>query len=226
MSAVSSREKNMLLITAVLVLYAVAALSYKKQAANWKAARRTFMAAQRKVTEERELIAARDMWAERYEAMRELMPIFPYEKDVDTHWLNLMDSTATRNGFAISRRQANKEQEVGDVYELPIECKDWEAPLESLVRFLYDLHQQGAMLDVRQLFIRPSTKPGYLKGSFTLYCAYMRGDAESLPPPSVSAGAETNGLPPTADGTVTNSAAIPPPGTGTAVTNPVAGEGS
>jgi len=58
MSAVSSREKNMLLITAVLVLYAVAALSYKKQAANWKAARRTFMAAQRKVTEERELIAA------------------------------------------------------------------------------------------------------------------------------------------------------------------------
>ena len=226
MSAVSSREKNMLLITAVLVLYAVAALSYKKQAANWKAARRTYAAAKRKVTEERALIAARDMWSERYETMRGLMPIFPYEKDVDTHWLNLMDSAATRNGFSISRRQANKEVEVGDVYELPIECKDWEAPLESLVRFLHDLHQQGAMLDVRQLFIRPSTRPGFLKGSFTLYCAYMRGDAESLPRPPVPAGAETNGLPPTADGTVTNSAAIPPPGTGTAVTNPVAGEGS
>lgn len=37
------------------------------------------------------------------------------------------------------------------------------------------------MLDVRQLFIRPANRPGYLKGTFTLYCAYMRGD-EARPP--------------------------------------------
>ena len=181
MSTVTSREKNMLLVAVVAVLYAAAALSYKKQVANWKAAERIYQSAQKKVQEERALIAARDEWSARYEQMRDLMPVFPYDQDVDTHWLNIMDAAASRNGLMIARRQASKEVEVGDVYELPIECKDWEGTREALVKFLYDLHQEGAMLDVRQLFIRPANRPGYLKGTFTLYCAYMRGD-EARPP--------------------------------------------
>lgn len=180
MSTVSPREKNMLLITIVIVLYAFAALSFKKQMANWKTAEKVYVAAQKKCQEEKDLIAARDEWVERYEKLRERMPVFPYEKDVDTHWLNIMDTAATRNGLSIARRQTNKEAEVGDVYELPIDCKDWEGTLESLVKFLYDLNQAGSMLDVRQLFVRPSNKPGLLKGSFTLYCAYMRGKTVSV----------------------------------------------
>jgi hypothetical protein len=176
MSTVTSREKNMLLVAVVVLLYAAAALSYKKQMTNWKAAERIYRSAQKKVQEERALIAARDEWSARYAQMRDLMPVFPYEQDVDTYWLNVMDAAASRNGLMIARRQANKEIEVGDVYELPIECKDWEGTLEALVKFLYDLHKEGAMLDVRQLFIRPANRPGYLKGTFTLYCAYMRGD--------------------------------------------------
>ena len=186
MSAISSREKNILLITVVIVLYALAAISYKKQAANWKIAQRIYKTARQKVAEERALISDKDAWDAKYAQMRELMPPFPYDKDVDTHWLNLMDDTALKNGFTILRRQTNKELEVGDVYELPIECRDWEAPLEALVKFLYALQQKGAMLDVRQLFIRPSNKPGYLKGSFTLYCAYMRSDqAQTMNPAPV-----------------------------------------
>lgn len=176
MSAISPREKNMLLIAVTVLLYASAALTFKKQAANWKTAERLYGSAMKKVQEENALIAAKQEWNEKYAQMRELMPVFPYDKDVDTHWLNLMDSVATRNGFTIARRQTSKETEVGDVYELPIDCKDWEGTLESLVKFLYDLNQEGAMLDVRQLFIRPSNRPGYLKGTFTLYCAYMRGN--------------------------------------------------
>ncbi|HOM59381.1 MAG TPA: hypothetical protein P5026_14475 [Kiritimatiellia bacterium] len=181
MSTVTSREKNMLLVAVVVVLYAIAALSYKKQVANWKAAERVYRSAQKKVQEERALIAARNEWDARYAQMRDLMPVFPYEQAVDTYWLNVMDAAAARNGLMIARRQANKEVEVGDVYELPIECKDWEGTLEALVKFLYDLHKEGAMLDVRQLFIRPSNRPGYLKGTFTLYCAYIRGD-DARPP--------------------------------------------
>jgi len=101
-----------------------------------------------------------------------------------------MDSVATRNGFTIARRQTGKEAEVGDVYELPIDCKDWEGSLESLVKFLYDLNREGAMLDVRQLYVRPSNKPGYLKGTFTLYCAYMRGDVEKEKPAPLPAQPE------------------------------------
>lgn len=194
MSAVSSREKNMLLVTVVIVLYAAAGLSFKKQIANWKAEQKVYATAQKKFKEEKALIAARDEWTDRYEEVRDLMPVFPFDKDVDTHWLNVMDSAATRNGLTISRRQTNKEAEVGDVFELPIDCKDWEGSLESLVKFLYDLHKEGAMLDMRQLFIRPSNKPGYLKGTFTLYCAYMRGDVgkQAAAPAAAISGVKTN----------------------------------
>ena len=204
MSAVTSREKTMLLVAVVAVLYAAAALSFKKQATNWKASQRLYASAQKKLQEERELIAAKDEWTAKYERLRGLMPVFPYDKDVDTHWLNIMDSTATRNGFTIARRQTSKEVEVGDVYELPIDCKDWEGTLESLVKFLYDLHQEGAMLDVRQLFVRPSNRPGFLKGTFTLYCAYMRGDEQKQAAggrPQAGAPAEPEG------GAATNRAA-------------------
>ncbi len=176
MSTVTSREKSMLLIAVVAVLYAIAALSYKTQLANWKREERIYKTAQKKLLEERALIAAREEWSERYTRMRDLMPVFPYEQDVATYWLNLMERASNENGLTIARRQTGKENEVGDVFELPIECRDWEGTLESLVKFLYDLQKAGAMLDVRQLFVRPSNRPGYLKGTFTLYCAYMRGD--------------------------------------------------
>ena len=232
MSTVSPKEKNMLMVTVVIVLYAFAGLSFKKQVANWKASERVYVTAQKKLQEEKALIAARDEWAARYEQVRELMPVFPRDKDVDTHWLNLMDSAATRNGLTIARRQTNKEAEVGDVYELPIDCKDWEGSLESLVKFLYDLNQEGAMLDVRQLYVRPSNKPGLLKGTFTLYCAYMRGkvvERQAAPskqaspekPAAAAAAPEAAGKPedtpapppeqPAADGGTTNGPAAPPP---------------
>ena len=222
MSAVTSREKTMLLVAIVVVLYAAAALSFKKQSTNWKASQRLYASAQKKLQEERELIAAKDEWTAKYEQMRGLMPVFPYDKDVDTHWLNIMDSTATRNGFTIARRQTSKEVEVGDVYELPIDCKDWEGTLEALVKFLYDLHQEGAMLDVRQLFVRPSNRPGYLKGTFTLYCAYMRGDekkqaASGKPQAGAGAPAEAE------DGAETNRAAETVSGADAGVASPAAG---
>lgn len=176
MSTISSKEKNLLLIVGVVILYGVAALSYKPQMVNLNIAKRSFEREEKKLRDERDLIANRAQWNERYETMRSMMPPFPYEKDVVTYWLSLMDTAASKQGLTISRRQANKEVEVGDVYELPLDCKDWEGTLEQLVKFLYEIDQQGAMLDMRQLYIRPATKPGFLKGTFTLYCAYMRGD--------------------------------------------------
>ena len=196
MSTVTSREKTMLLVAAVAVLYAIAALSYKGQAANWKKEEKTWKTAQKKAQEEKALIAASADWETRYAQMRGLMPVFPYDRDVDTYWLNMMDAAATRNGLFISRRQTGKETEVGDVYELPIDCKGWEGTLESLVKFLYDLQKEGAMLDVRQLFVQPlAGKPGYLKGTFTLTCAYMRGEESSKAPKAETPKAESDAEP-------------------------------
>ena len=176
MSTITSKEKNMLMVTVVLVLYAVAALCYKGQREKWEKSQHAYMLNQEKYSAECDLIDAKAEWSGKYQRMCSLMPIFPYEKDVDTHWLNIMDTVASKNALSISRRQTGKEVEAGDVYELPIDCKNWEGTLESLVTFLYGLRQAGAMVDVRQLYVRAATHPGYLKGTFSLNCAYMRGE--------------------------------------------------
>ena len=67
-----------------------------------------------------------------------------------------------------------------------VECKEWEGSLESLVKFLYAVHAEGAMLDVRKLFIRPGSSAAGkaatgLRGSFTLFCAYLRSDSNPNP---------------------------------------------
>ena len=177
MSVISSKEKNMLLIGLIVVLYGVAALCYKVQMPNWTKENKIRLAAEKKLTDEKTLIAACEDWQRQYAEVREIMPVFPYDKDVDTHWLRTVKTIATQQGLSTTPNQA-KEIEVGGVYELPIDCKAWEGSLESLVTFLYELStQENAMLDVRKLFIQTvNNKPGTLKGSLTLYSAYMRSN--------------------------------------------------
>jgi len=177
MSTISPKEKNMLLIGAVAVLYGIAAVCYKTQMPNWKKEQRVYQSAEKKLQEERALIAAHATWRGEYDSIREFMPVFPYELDNNTYWMRLMENTAETNELTIKNRTPNKEIEVGGVYEFPIDCRDWEGSLDALVHFLYDLStQEGAMLDVRQLHIRPTNRAGILRGTFTLYSAYMRGN--------------------------------------------------
>ena len=55
--------------------------------------------------------------------------------------------------------------------------RNWEGALESLVKFMHELENTTeGMFDVGYLNFKPSSKKGYMKGSFTLTCAYMRED--------------------------------------------------
>jgi hypothetical protein len=86
-----------------------------------------------------------------------------------------MDEIAADHKIDISVRQAGKEVEAGEVMELPIDVKNWEGSWEALLRFLHTLEtKDDGMFDIRAISFKPSGKKGYLKGSFTLTCAYMR----------------------------------------------------
>jgi len=178
MSTISPKEKRILLIGAVVVLYGIAFVCYKTQMPNWAKEHKLYLAAEKKLHDERALIAARAEWKEKYDEVRDFMPTFPYEHDLFTSWLRVVDNVAKTNQFNIARRPpSSKEIEIGGVYEMPLDYKDWEGSLEALLGFLYDLNtEEGAMLDVRQLYFRTINRPGILKGNFTLYCAYMRGN--------------------------------------------------
>lgn len=178
---VSERELTLAAAALVIALFGVTGMVARSRLEAWAAARTRTRALSRAIAEEHALIAQREAWEARYAAVADQMPVFRPDRKVETYWLDLMDSVALKNKLQIRRRQAGAEQTVGDVYELPIECRDWAGSESSLAHFLYDLQSEGAMLDVRQLSIKPEASSGLLRGRFTLYCAYLRADAADVP---------------------------------------------
>lgn len=176
MNNMSLREKAVLATIAVVLLYALAVvLWFTNQENAWKRSAKIYKSACDTYEKECRLIAEREKWNEAYEAEKSQMPTFAFGKTTDTTWLQKMDELAEKHHISISQRQGGKEVEKGDVLELPIDVRNWEGALESLVQFMHELENTSeGMFDIASLNFKPSTKKGYLKGSFTLTCAYMR----------------------------------------------------
>ena len=176
MNTMSLREKAVLAVLGMILLYFLAAaLWFVSQQDAWRKAARSYAQARKTYMDECKLIAERQKWNQAYEDEKALMPTFETGKATDTTWQRKMEEIAQKNHISISQRQVGKEVEAGDVYELPIEVKSWEGALESLVKFLHELENTDeGMFDVRMINMRPSSKRGYLKGSLTVTCAYMR----------------------------------------------------
>ena len=176
MSEMGMKEKAIVAVLAVVVLYAAAvAIWFMSAEREWAKAAKNYRTQCERFEKEERLIAEREKWEEAYEAEKAAMPTFETGKDTDTTWLKKMDELALKNRVLIGQRQGGTEVEAGDVLELPIEVKSWEASLEALVKFLHELENTDeGMFDVRAINFKPNTKTGYLRGSFTLTCAYMR----------------------------------------------------
>lgn len=177
MMRMNPRELVLLLATLAVALFGVSYLAMRPKAREWKAIRETKAELRRQVARDRELIASREQWAGELETLSGLLTEVPAGQKVDVFWLTMMDGKAEQHGIKVLRRSAGEEKRMGDVYEMPIECQDWEGDLKSLVHFLFDLQSAGAMLDIRQLQVRPKSG-AELKGRFSLSCAYTRGSAK------------------------------------------------
>lgn len=178
MGAMSLKEQAVVAIIGVIAAYALAVGTWFMYAEDaWKKSVKTYNKAVETYNKEKKLISERAKWEKAYEEEKSHMPFFASGKSTDTTWLAKMDEIAAKNHIFISQRQGGKEIEAGDVLELPIEVKSWEGALESLVKFMHELENTDeGMFDFKQINFRPSNKKGYLKGSFTLTCAYMRED--------------------------------------------------
>jgi len=119
------------------------------------------------------LVDERAQWEDEMAQLQTLMPQFPAGMRMDVHWLREMEGKAAKHDLKILRHEAGNEQREGPIYELPVFCRRWEGTLDALVHFLFDLQSEGAMLDVRYLYIKPKDKVIH-DGRFDLYCAYRR----------------------------------------------------
>ena len=170
------RQKALMATAGVIVLYAVAAgVWFFSAEAAWKKAAKAYDKAKDTYQREVKLIGEKRKWTDAYENEKATMPTFEAGKATDTTWRRKLDELAAKHHIAIASAQTGKEVEAGDVLELPIEVKSWEGCLEALVKFMHELENTNdGMFDITQLNFKPSSKKGYLRGSFTLNCAYMR----------------------------------------------------
>lgn len=176
MDNLTLKEKAILAVAGVVLLYAVAvAVWFLHSADAWKKAAKQYANAVKAYKAETKLIGEKEKWTQAYEDEKSLMPLFESGKDTETVWFAKMDEIATKNYIQISSRQGGKEIEAGDVYEMPLDVKTWEGAWENLVKFAWELENTSeGMFDIRSISFKPSGKKGYLKGSFSLTCAYMR----------------------------------------------------
>ena len=172
----SLREKALMAMVGTVVLYAIAVgIWFFSAESAWKKAAKNYAKAKETYQKEVKLIGEKSKWADAYEAEKAQMPTFEAGKATDTTWRRKLDEIAEKHHFLISSAQTGKEVEAGDVLELPIDVKSWEGCLESLVKLMHELENTSeGMFDITQISFKPSSKKGYLRGSFTLNCAYMR----------------------------------------------------
>ncbi len=170
------KEKAIVSVLVVVVLYALAAATWFMHSEGaWKKARGRYESACKTYQKECVTIANKDKYVEDYEKAKEFMPMFEASKTTEATWLKKMREIATKNLVVISQDEAKPEVTGDDVHELPIEVRSWEASLEGLVKFMHELENtEEGMFAITDLNFRPSSKKGYLRGSFTLKCAYMR----------------------------------------------------
>ena len=170
------KEKAMMAVVAVVVLYAVAVgVWFFSAESAWKRAAKAYSRECDRYEQEEKLISEKRKWNELNDREKAAMPTFEAGKATDTVWLRKVEDLARTNLVLITSIDSGKEVEAGDVLELPIEVKSWEGSLEALVKFMHALENStDGMFDVKEISLKPSQKKGYLRGSLSITCAYMR----------------------------------------------------
>jgi len=118
----------------------------------------------------------------RLDELLRALPRYPADRDVTADLLKLVETTAGEHGLRLTRREPERERSAGELYEVAINC-NWEGTLEALVRFLFAIQSQGAVLDVRQLTVTsPKATSSALSGTLTIACAYTRSRPAAAAP--------------------------------------------
>ncbi len=178
----SRHDRTMLALTAAVVLFGLLGAAWKPRMQAIRDRREEVENLEAQLLLQREMIAARDLWADRYDKVRDQIFSYGPSDQVEEIWYSKMDEIASACGLRITQRQIKEETVVAGVHELPIVAGSWEGTLQQLVDFLHALHREGAMLAIRSLNVQPiRERQGYLKGSFLLHCAFLRSNESQTP---------------------------------------------
>ena len=118
----SRRELILAFSTGAVVLIGLSYLLGEPAVGRWRAAveRRQKLGDERKLAQR--LIAQRGDWDARYQKQRADIPVHGATDPVSALLLKRVEQLATENGLTLSRVQPDKERNIGDLFELAIDC--------------------------------------------------------------------------------------------------------
>ena len=178
MAGMSRRDRTILAVVVVVLMYGIAALIwFSGREAAWAKSRKAYENAKKTLAKENKLISEKAAWQKKSEEISLKMPMAAEDESTETRWQRLLEKIAAADKGEIKGEQPKPEEEHGGVWEMPIEVRVEEC-LSRIVKFLYDLENaEGGMFDVRDLDIS-SRNNGFLTVKFTLTSAYMKGPAK------------------------------------------------
>jgi hypothetical protein len=117
-------------------------------------------------------------WINRLAELQAELPVYKAGISVTGEILTTIKDMADKHGLDLNKSRADRERKVGTLYETTVTC-DWRGELDQLVKFLYEINEQGLRFDIREISVRPNAKEvGILTGDMTIECAYRRSDAQ------------------------------------------------
>lgn len=188
--AKSRRDRMIIAIVVVVVLYALAALLwFTGRGDAWEKSREGYEKELARINREKALIGKRADWEARAEEARDRMPHVDADEKVEktaARWERVIERLATEYHVNVGRRlkaqpfekKDEKEEHPEGVQEMPVEVIYDNTSLQRLVEFLYAVNTaEDAMMDVRELEIGAKGKNvGALNGKIVLTCAYLKDD--------------------------------------------------
>ena len=172
---ISQRELILGIATLAAALGGLTWYIVDKKSETWKTKANDMGKLEQQISLHQNAIKMQDNWKGELDSLQQDLRVFPLEqKSVAPELMKTIKGISSTDGLDITRTQPYNEKQIGDLFEIGINCT-WEGTLESLVRFLTEVQQQGVRYDVRQLNVTPVGKnTGRLKGNLVIHCVYTR----------------------------------------------------
>lgn len=192
LSGLSRHDQKMLAVTVAVIAFGVLGAFAKGQMQKIRDRRDSIRNLSVLREEQKRMVSEAPLWSAEYGAVRHLMPVFPPGEQVRDTLRRTLVEAANRHGIEITQHDSPKDEiPFAGAFELPIGVRKWEGTLSALLDFVYDLENNGAMMEFRDLRVQSEKgRQGILSGSFVIHSVYMRAsDAAPVPVPTVAAPA-------------------------------------
>ena len=180
--SLSPRESKLALITVQVVLVMGAFMVLKPRYQEWNTDQERVREIRVAIAMDTEKVEERPALLMDLDELMDALPVHPEGVNVVSDMMRTIERLSRNSGLTVSSVYPDQERKDPErnLYEFSIRC-DWRGELPHLNGFLYTMQNEGAVMDVSSLNVKPSRQQGYLEGKLTIDFAYRRVDPADMP---------------------------------------------